>query len=44
MRGAVAAAKVADPFGHPIHLALAMAYSFVLPLDMVHRPRTCPVD
>ena len=35
MQGAVAAAKVADPFGHPIHLALAMAYAFVLPLDMV---------
>ncbi|MDG2095389.1 MAG: O-antigen ligase family protein [Phycisphaerales bacterium] len=35
MREAVAAARAADPFGHPIHLALAMAYAFVLPLDMV---------
>ncbi len=35
MREAVAAARAADSFGHPIHLALAMAYAFVLPLDMV---------
>lgn len=35
MREAVAHARSADPFGHPIHLALAMAYAFVLPLDMV---------
>ncbi|MBG83287.1 MAG: hypothetical protein CMJ40_01940 [Phycisphaerae bacterium] len=35
MREAVAHARTRDQFGHPIHLALAMAYAFVLPLDMV---------